>query len=116
MAFQDIKDDINQIKQESQALIDSNIAYFKLWGFKVTMKSTTVVLKFVLVLLFASLFILFASIALALVIGKAMDSYIYGFLIVAGIYLLFTILVSLIKPEIVEGKVLRRFSEIFFND
>jgi succinate-acetate transporter protein len=116
MAFQEIKDDINQIKQESQALIDSNIAYFKLWGFKVTMKSTTVVLKFVLVLLFASLFILFASIALALVIGKAMDNYIYGFLIVAGIYLLFTILVSLIKPEIVEGKVLRRFSEIFFND
>ncbi len=116
MAFQDIKEDLEQIQEESKAYINSSLAYYKLWGFKVAMKSTTMVLKFLLVILFASLFVLFASIALALVIGKALDNYIYGFLIVAGFYLLLTILVSLIKPQIVEGKILRKFSDIFFND
>lgn len=116
MAFEDIKEDLEKIQEESKELINSNIAYYKLWGFKVAMQSTTMILKFFLIVLFATLFVLFASLALAIVIGKAMDNYVYGFLIVAGLYLLLTILVSLIKPQIVEGKILRKFSEIFFND
>lgn len=116
MAFEDIKEDLEQIQEESKALINSNIAYYKLWGFKVAMQSTTMVLKFFLIVVFATLFVLFASLALAIVIGKVMDNYVYGFLIVAGFYLLLTILVSFIKPQIVEGKILRKFSEIFFND
>lgn len=67
-------------------------------------------------MLFGLLFVFFASLALAIVIGRSMDNYVYGFLIVAGFYLLLTILVSMIKPQIIEGKILRRFSEIFFND
>lgn len=116
MVFQDIKDNIEQIQEESKALIDSNIAYFKLWGFKVAMKSATTVLKFLLIVLFATFFVLFASLALALAIGKIMDNYVYGFLIVAGFYLFLTLLVSFIKPQIVESKLLRKFSDIFFND
>lgn len=116
MAFEDIKEDLEKIQEESKELINSNIAYYKLWGFKVAMQSTTMILKFFLIVLFATLFVLFASLALAIVIGRAMDNYVYGFLIVAGLYLLLTTLVSLIKPQIVEGKILRKFSEIFFND
>lgn len=116
MAFQDIKDDLDKIQEESKAYINSNIAYYKLWGFKVAMKSTTMVLKFFLVILFALMFVLFASLALAIVIGRSLDNYVYGFLIVAAFYLLLTILVSMIRPQIVEGKILRKFSEIFFND
>lgn len=116
MAFQDIKDDLEQIQEESAAFIERNLAYYKLWGFKVAMKSTTIVLKFFLIVLFAGLFVLFGSIAVAIVIGRSLDNYVYGFLIVAGFYLLLAIVVYLIRPQIVEGKVLRRFSEIFFND
>lgn len=116
MPFENLKDNLNEIQEESKAYIDSNIAYFKLWGFKVIMQSTTVVLKFVLLTLCVSLFIVFASVALALTIGKFLDSYVYGFLIVAGIYLALAILLSFVKPKIVEGKILKRFSEIFFND
>lgn len=116
MPFENLKDNLNEIQEESKAYIDNNIAYFKLWGFKVIMKSTTVALKFVLLTLCVSLFIIFASVALALTIGKLLDSYIYGFLIVSGIYLILAILLSFVKPKIVEGKILKRFSEIFFND
>jgi hypothetical protein len=39
-----------------------------------------------------------------------------GFLIIGGIYLLITSLLFLIKDKIVEGPILEKFSEIFFND
>lgn len=116
MAFQNLKDDLNQIQEESKSFVNSNIAYYKLWGFKVMMRSATVVFKFILLTLCAMLFIIFASVTLALLIGKALDSYVYGFMIVAGIYLLLTILLSFAKSKIIEGRILRRFSDIFFND
>lgn len=116
MAFEEIKEDLDQIQENTKSLIDSNITYYKLWGFKVLMQSTTMIFKFLLVAVFLLFFLLFASVALALVIGKALDSYWYGFLIVAGGYLVLTLLVALIRPQIVEGRILRRFSEIFFND
>ena len=63
MAFEDIKEDLEKIQEESKELINSNIAYYKLWGFKVAMQSTTMILKFFLIVLFATLFVLFASLA-----------------------------------------------------
>jgi len=60
--------------------------------------------------------LLFCSIAAAFAIGKAMGSYATGFLIVGGFYFVITILVFLIKDKVVEGPILEKFSEIFFND
>jgi hypothetical protein len=45
-----------------------------------------------------------------------MDSYPIGFMIVAGIYLVLALLLFLVKDKIVEGPILEKFSEIFFND
>ena len=56
------------------------------------------------------------SVAAALAIGQVMDSYIMGFLIVAGVYFVLALLLFLIKDKIVEGPILEKFSEIFFND
>jgi hypothetical protein len=55
-------------------------------------------------------------VAAAFAIGKALDSYSLGFLIVAGVYAVFTGLLFLVKDKIMEGKIMENFSEIFFND
>ena len=60
--------------------------------------------------------LLFCSIAAAFAIGKSLDSYALGFLIVGGIYLIATGLLFFIKKKTVEGPILEKFSEIFFND
>jgi cytochrome c biogenesis protein CcdA len=60
--------------------------------------------------------LLFCSVAGAFAIGKVLDSYALGFLIIAGIYLVVTGLLFLIKDKVVEGPILEKFSEIFFND
>lgn len=116
MAFEELKDSIGEVREEGRAYMDSTIAYYKLWGFKVAMKSTTMVLKFLLIAICVGFVLLFGSLAAAFAIGAALDSLALGFLIVAGFYLVVTGLLFLIRYSSVEGSILRRFSEIYFND
>jgi hypothetical protein len=60
--------------------------------------------------------LLFVSIAGALALGQWFNSYPLGFLAIAGIYAIVAILLTLVKDKIVEGPILEKFSEIFFND
>jgi len=116
MAFEELKEHTVNIQEQAQAFVESNITYYKLRGFKVAMKSTTMIVKFVLIFMCFFMVLFFASVAGALCIGSYLDSNALGFLIVGGIYLLFTGLLFLFKDKIVEGPILEKFSEIFFND
>lgn len=116
MAFEELKEELQQIQQESKAYVESSITYYKLWGFKVAMKSTSVILKFLIIVLCLSMVLLFLSIAAAIAIGYALNNLAYGFLIIGGIYVIFTILIFLLQDKMIEGKVMAKFSEIFFND
>ncbi|MCZ8089303.1 competence protein [Flavobacterium sp.] len=116
MAFEELKENVDSIQENAKAYLESSISYYKLWGFKVAMKSTTMILKFFLISICLMIFLLFISIAGAIALGEMMDSYPIGFLIIAGIYLVLALLLFLVKDKIVEGPILEKFSEIFFND
>ena len=116
MALEELQNNVEEIQKNTKAYIESSIAYYKLWGFKVAMKSTTLALKFFLIAICLVVVLLFVSVAGAIAIGKLLDSYVFGFLIVAGIYLVLALLLFLVKDKIVEGPILEKFSEIFFND
>ncbi len=116
MAFDELKEHTNDIQDNAQAYFETSVAYYKLWGFKVAMKSTTMILKFALILMCLCMVLLFCSIAGALAIGKALENYTYGFLMIGAFYLVVSGFLFLIKDKIVEGPILEKFSEIFFND
>jgi len=116
MALEEIRENLEDIQEHTKAYIDSSIAYYKLWGFKVAMKSTTLALKFFLIAMCLVVVLLFISIAGALALGLYFHSYPLGFISIAGIYLLLALLLFLVKDKIVEGPILEKFSEIFFND
>ena len=116
MAFEELKENTEQIQEQIHTYIKTNVSYYKLWCFKVAMKSTTMILKFTLILICLGMVLLFCSIAGALAIGKYLESYPLGFLIIGGIYLVITSFLFFIKDKIVEGPILEKFSEIFFND
>ena len=116
MAFEELKEHTENIQDQAQAFVKSNVAYYKLKGFKIAMKSTTMIVKVTLMFLCFLMVLLFFSIAGAYAIGQYLDSYALGFLIVGGIYLVITGLLFLVKDKIVEGPILEKFSEIFFNE
>lgn len=116
MAFDEIKEGTEDIQNQAQVYFEKSASYYKLWGFKVAMKSTTMILKFTLILLCFCMVLLFGSIALALFIGNYFGSYAVGFVSVAGMYLVSTLLLFLVKDKVIEGPILEKFSEIFFND
>lgn len=116
MAFEELKDNVEQIQQEAKAYLESSVDYYKLWGFKVAMKSASIIVKFLMIVLCLAMVLLFLSIAAAIAIGYALDNLAYGFLIIGGVYVLFTLLFLLLRDKMIEGKVMAKFSEIFFND
>ena len=116
MAFEELKENTHSVQENSKAYIESSIAYYKLWGFRVAMKSTTLMLKFFLISICLMIVLSFVSIAGSLAIGNLLQSYPLGFLIVAGVYLVLAFLLFLVKDKIIEGPILEKFSEIFFND
>ncbi|OYU81355.1 MAG: competence protein [Flavobacterium sp. BFFFF1] len=116
MAFDEIKENAEDLQEQAKAFLESNVSYYKLWLFKVAMKSTTMLLKIFLLSVVLVMVILFFSIAGALALGYAFHNFAYGFLIVGGFYVIIGIFVYRIKDKIVEGPVLEKFSEFFFND
>jgi uncharacterized membrane protein YagU involved in acid resistance len=80
------------------------------------MKSTTLILKFFLIAICLLIVLLFVSIAAAFAIGQLLGSVALGFLAIAAIYFVLALLLFLVKDKIVEGPILEKFSEIFFND
>jgi len=116
MAFEEIKENVEAVQESTKAYIETSLAYYKLWGFKVAMKSTTLMVKFLLITLCLMIVLLFLSIAGALAIGNFLDSYALGFSCVAGVYLVIALLLFFVKDKIIEGPILEKFSEIFFND
>jgi hypothetical protein len=116
MALNELLNQADRIQEESKAYFDSSIEYYKLWSFKVTMKSASTVIKATLIILFLTLVLFFGSVAAALAIGDAIGSLSGGFLITGGFYLLLMLVVLLLKDKIIDGAVLRKFSEIYFNE
>jgi len=116
MAFEEIKENAEDLKHQAKLLLDANIQYYKLLGLKIVMKSATGAIKGVVLLILGLKVLLFLSLAAAFGIGYWLDNFAYGFLIVGGIYIVLTLLALKITDKIVEGSILAKVSDKFFNN
>ena len=115
MAFEEIKENAEDLKNEAKRLIDANVEYYKLWGFKIAMQSTAMMLKLFMLATMLIIVTLFFSIALALAFGYWFNNFAYGFLTVGFIYLIMAIVVYKVQDKIVEGPLLAQFSRILLK-
>ena len=113
--FGKLKGSIEDIREETKELIESNLAYYKLWVFKVITKSSVALLKILLIGILLVVVFVFFSVAAAIAIGYALDNFAYGFLIIGGFYLILSLVVYYLKDKI-ERPVIEKFSEIFYNE
>lgn len=116
MSFQDIKENAEAIQENTKAYIETSLKYYKLWGFKIVMKSTSLLLKFFLIAICFIVVLFFISLALAFALGAYFDNYAIGFLIVALLYLVLAFILYLVRFNFLKLYLLNKFSEIFFND
>ncbi|WP_339653692.1 phage holin family protein [Flavobacterium frigidarium] len=116
MAFEEFKENTDDVQEKMKSFIESNLTYYKLKSFKTSMKATSTVLKFIIILLGICMVLLFFSIALAFGLGNMLDSNTLGFLIVGVIYLMVTVILYLIRDKIIERPLLVKFSKIFYSN
>ncbi|MBP7370051.1 MAG: hypothetical protein KA902_01300 [Arenimonas sp.] len=110
-----LKDKAEALQDHALTLLEAQAEYYKLWSFKVSMKSVTFLVHAFLMTLFITLCVLFASVAFAFWLGEYFDSNALGFLLAGGVYLLLGVLTYLLRDKI-DRPILKKFSTIFFND
>ncbi|RZJ60185.1 MAG: competence protein [Flavobacterium sp.] len=115
MAFEEIKENVEDLKNQAMELFDSNVEYYKLLGFKILVKSATGVMKGVLLAILMLMVIVFLSTAAALGIGYWLGNHALGFLIVGGIYLLLAMAVLYLHDKMVQGPLMAKFSKMLLN-
>nr|WP_297308169.1 competence protein [uncultured Flavobacterium sp.] len=112
----ELKEDFEKIKVDAKAFIDQNIEYYQLLGLKISCKAFSLILKIFLLALFLSIALLFISIASAFALGNLLESYTLGFLIIGGIYLLVTAIVYLNRNKLIDLPVIKKLSEMFYEN
>ncbi|MTG96542.1 MULTISPECIES: hypothetical protein [Myroides] len=116
MAFDEVKSEMTNIKENSEEFIKSTLDYYRLWGFKVSVKAGSIFMTLILVSLFSTLALLFISLFAAYAIGEAFNSTSTGFLIVGSFYILVSIIAYSFRKSLVERPLIKKLSEILFND
>jgi hypothetical protein len=103
----------NETEQETESVFSSiaghakdfaqtKIAYYKLIAAESGGKAAAGAATGILLALFGFFFLVFISITGALAIGYALNSLVYGFLIISGIYLLLIGLTYMLKNKFIE--------------
>jgi|SRR5690606_36825069 len=113
--FSKLKENIREMQDQTHELIDSNLAYYKLWVFRVITKSSSTLFKILLIGVLLVMVFVFFSIAAAIAIGYALENYALGFLIMGAFYLLISFLIYIFRNKI-EKPIIEKLSEIFYND
>lgn len=116
MAFEEIKEDITEIKDNTKKYIDSSIKYYTLLGFKITAKASILLFKSLILGLLLLLSLLLFSFAAAFAIGQYLESYALGFVIVALLFIVICIVFFFVGNKLLEKPLLKILSEIFFKD
>lgn len=114
--FENVTNNAEEIKDNFEDYLHNTLEYYKLYMYK---KMTQSMVSFIRVLFLgglAMLMLFFVSFAAAYLIGEALGNFGYGFLIIAGVYVLIYLLVMVFGRKFVERKVLRSTSRVFFND
>ncbi|RKN80405.1 hypothetical protein [Ulvibacterium marinum] len=114
MAFEELKRDLTETDADVRSYLENSEEYLKLKVFKVLMGMITSGAQIILVGAIALLALLILSLAASFVIGEALDSSYYGFVIVGTAYVFIAIICYLLRDRL-NGPILRKFSKHYFD-
>ena len=101
------------LSEDAKIYIESEIAYYKLDTYKKLIKTTSLILKFIVN---ASLLILaftFLFVGLSLLIGYILGYYFIGFLIISAVLFIITILMVIFARPLFDKRILKMYNAVF---
>lgn len=116
MAFERISDNLQQLNENIKSFAQSSAEYYKLDLFNKTMKGATAAINGVAIAFFMLFFIVFLSVAVALLLSNLLDSPSSGFFIVAGFYLLIGLFFVFFGSKVFTKALLPSASKKFFEE
>ncbi len=116
MAFGRISNNFQQLKENIKAFAQSSAEYYKLDLFNKSMQGAIAAIKGVAIALFMFFFVMFLSIAIAVLLSNWIDSPSSGFFIVAGFYLLLILFFVFFGSKVLTKAILPGASKKFFQE
>ncbi|GLB52923.1 hypothetical protein NBRC110019_19630 [Neptunitalea chrysea] len=113
--FDDIKDNVNGVNENTQKYVKASISYYKLKVFKLLTLSITSLSKILITGFILVIGIIFISFAISIGIGDLLDNLALGFLIV-GVFYIVVAFIFLYNNKFMERKILEKFSTSFFDE
>lgn len=98
--FEDINDTTNKASNIGERYIKASHQYFRLKIFQQLTLSLSLIAKIVAVTGFLFAGLVFMSIAASIELGKAVESYSLGFLLVGLIYLVISIIIFMLRSKL----------------
>ncbi len=114
MAFEEFKEDLIGAEADMRSYVENSDEYLRLKIFKIIMHYVTGIAQFVLIGAGVIFALLFLSLAACLALSEALDSYFFGFLIVAGFYVLVGALLYILRGKL-NTPILKKFSKHYFE-
>ena len=113
MSKKDLGKHFDDLSEDAKIYIKSEVEYYKLDAYKKLIKSTSFILRFIIKSGVIVILLSFLSIALALFIGEQFEHNYIGFIIIAGVYLIVFIFLSIFGKAVFNKWVLNIFNSIF---
>lgn len=114
--FENLTNNAEEIQDNLESYLNNTLEYYKLYLYKKMTLSMVSFFRIFFLAGIAMLMMFFISFAVAYLIGEALGNIGYGFLIIAAFYILVFILARFFGKKLIERKVLRHTSKVFFND
>lgn len=111
MAFKLLTENLSESGTKLQDYIKNSAEYYKLRLFKNAMKFATSLINMLVLGGIFMLFLMFFSFGIAMWLGRVLDSMLYGFFIVGGIYLVVFLLILFFGKKHIDKAILSKFSE-----
>ena len=116
MKDKSLTENVSELNHVIKRYIEARINLWKIGFLERISKSGTYLFTTLMVMLTFSFVLLFATFAFSYWFGKKYGNIAEGFLISAGIYIVFGIIIYVFRKPIFSNNIIRNISEIIFSD
>lgn len=116
MSLFNISEKFKILSEDFKTALDSSVEYYKLDLFSKLAKAAVSSSLLLIIGGTFLIFLLFFSVAIAILLGEVLESLSAGFFIVAGFYFLIFLFMFLFGKPIITKKVLTKYSQLVFNE